>query len=182
MAAARWSPVTMFSCALGLAWMWYSGQGVAEHAVTSGVLITVVAFMLGEGYTVFYCPGDCVNDYYITYIVRLSIGFFDICFWPKASGWRAYWYVGYWSSTFHVQGGFLAKDKSIVATVRAGLCNFKFLECYIDYCCCYFPRLFLYLYVDDWRHNLPSSFFVSHFLIPCQWLMVVSVPVNGSFS
>ncbi|EYC15856.1 hypothetical protein Y032_0035g3003 [Ancylostoma ceylanicum] len=48
MAAARWSPVTMFSCALGLAWMWYSGQGVAEHAVTSGVLITVVAFMLAS--------------------------------------------------------------------------------------------------------------------------------------
>ncbi|WKX92332.1 hypothetical protein Q1695_010396 [Nippostrongylus brasiliensis] len=47
MAAARWSPVTMFSCALGLAWAWYSGDGEA-HAVTSGVIITVIAFILAS--------------------------------------------------------------------------------------------------------------------------------------
>ncbi|PIO64712.1 cation diffusion facilitator family transporter [Teladorsagia circumcincta] len=48
MAAARWSPVTMFSCALGLAWLWYSGQGLQEHIVTSGVIVTVVAFILAS--------------------------------------------------------------------------------------------------------------------------------------
>ncbi|KAK6009624.1 cation diffusion facilitator family transporter, partial [Ostertagia ostertagi] len=42
MAAARWSPGTMFSCALGLAWLWYAGQGLQEHIVTSGVIITLV--------------------------------------------------------------------------------------------------------------------------------------------
>ncbi|KAK6011725.1 cation efflux family protein, partial [Ostertagia ostertagi] len=48
MAAARWSPVTMFSCALGLAWLWYAGQGLQEHIVTSGVIITVIAFILAS--------------------------------------------------------------------------------------------------------------------------------------
>nr|CDJ94129.1 Cation efflux protein domain containing protein [Haemonchus contortus] len=48
MAAARWSPVTMFSCALGLAWVWYAGQGLEDHHVTSGVIITVVAFVLAS--------------------------------------------------------------------------------------------------------------------------------------
>ena len=60
MASARWSPVTMFSCALGLAYMWYrwayfkfyvnfsSSQNKAEHAITSGVLVTVVSFILGK--------------------------------------------------------------------------------------------------------------------------------------
>ncbi|CAJ0574029.1 unnamed protein product, partial [Mesorhabditis spiculigera] len=45
MAAARWSPVTMFTCALALAYAWYSGQ--ATHAVTGGVIVTFVAFVLG---------------------------------------------------------------------------------------------------------------------------------------
>ncbi|VDO08853.1 unnamed protein product [Haemonchus placei] len=48
MAAARWSPVTMFSCALGLAWVWYAGQGLEDHHVTSGVIITVIAFVLAS--------------------------------------------------------------------------------------------------------------------------------------
>ncbi|CAJ0944393.1 unnamed protein product, partial [Mesorhabditis belari] len=46
MAAARWSPVTMFSCALTLALIWYSGR--ATHAVTGGVIVTFFAFMLGS--------------------------------------------------------------------------------------------------------------------------------------
>ncbi|VDO61431.1 unnamed protein product [Heligmosomoides polygyrus] len=48
MAAARWSPVTMFTCALSLAYVWYSGQGLEEHSVTSGVIITVAAFILAS--------------------------------------------------------------------------------------------------------------------------------------
>ncbi|VDO19829.1 unnamed protein product [Heligmosomoides polygyrus] len=43
MASARWSPVTMFTCALSLTYVCYSGQGLEEHSVTSGVIITVSA-------------------------------------------------------------------------------------------------------------------------------------------
>ncbi|VDM56866.1 unnamed protein product [Angiostrongylus costaricensis] len=48
MAAARWSPITMFTCALSLAWLWYSGQGLEEHFITSGVIVSVVVFILAS--------------------------------------------------------------------------------------------------------------------------------------
>ncbi|VDP46059.1 unnamed protein product [Heligmosomoides polygyrus] len=47
MASARWSPVTMFTCALSLTYVCHSGQGLEEHSVTSGVIITVSASILG---------------------------------------------------------------------------------------------------------------------------------------
>ncbi|KJH40880.1 hypothetical protein DICVIV_13160 [Dictyocaulus viviparus] len=48
MAAARWSPITMFICSLCFAWLWYEGQGLKDHSVSSGVIITVAAFILAS--------------------------------------------------------------------------------------------------------------------------------------
>ncbi|CAD21657.2 Proton-coupled zinc antiporter SLC30A5 [Caenorhabditis elegans] len=48
MAAARWSSVTMFSCAFGLAYLWYGSQNLGDHALTGGVSITVVCFILAS--------------------------------------------------------------------------------------------------------------------------------------
>ncbi|PAV66759.1 hypothetical protein WR25_10493 isoform E [Diploscapter pachys] len=43
LAAARWSPVTMFSCAITLAYLWYGP--LATHALTSGVVLALVFFI-----------------------------------------------------------------------------------------------------------------------------------------
>ncbi|CAO4363664.1 unnamed protein product [Caenorhabditis nigoni] len=48
MAAARWSSVTMFSCAFGLAYLWYGHQNLGDHALTGGVSITVACFILAS--------------------------------------------------------------------------------------------------------------------------------------
>ncbi|VDP22639.1 unnamed protein product [Heligmosomoides polygyrus] len=48
MASPRWSPVTMFTCALSLTYVCYSGQGLEEHSVTSGIIITVSASILAS--------------------------------------------------------------------------------------------------------------------------------------
>uniref|UniRef100_A0A1I7UT16 Proton-coupled zinc antiporter SLC30A5 n=1 Tax=Caenorhabditis tropicalis TaxID=1561998 RepID=A0A1I7UT16_9PELO len=48
MAAARWSSVTMFACAFGLSYMWYGGQNLDDHALTGGVFITVICFILAS--------------------------------------------------------------------------------------------------------------------------------------
>ncbi|CAD6184368.1 unnamed protein product [Caenorhabditis auriculariae] len=48
MAAARWSPVTMFTCSLFLAYLWYGAQNLTEHSLTGGVVITVVAFVFAS--------------------------------------------------------------------------------------------------------------------------------------
>ncbi|KAF1769656.1 hypothetical protein GCK72_001473 [Caenorhabditis remanei] len=48
MAAARWSSVTMFACAFGLAYLWYGHQNLGDHALTGGVSITVVCFILAS--------------------------------------------------------------------------------------------------------------------------------------
>ncbi|CAB3407130.1 unnamed protein product [Caenorhabditis bovis] len=42
-AAARWSPVTMFTCALGLAYAWY---GTDTHALTAGVVVSFFCFVI----------------------------------------------------------------------------------------------------------------------------------------
>lgn len=55
LAAARWSPLTMISCALTLAYLWYSGTTLVghPHALTGGVVIAAIAFILGA---FFYVP------------------------------------------------------------------------------------------------------------------------------
>uniref|UniRef100_A0A1I7YXP8 Proton-coupled zinc antiporter SLC30A5 n=1 Tax=Steinernema glaseri TaxID=37863 RepID=A0A1I7YXP8_9BILA len=51
MAAARWSPITMFWCALTLAWMWYQPSVdavVVSHALSGGVVVTVISFTIAS--------------------------------------------------------------------------------------------------------------------------------------
>uniref|UniRef100_A0A8R1E535 Proton-coupled zinc antiporter SLC30A5 n=1 Tax=Caenorhabditis japonica TaxID=281687 RepID=A0A8R1E535_CAEJA len=43
--SARWSSITMFSCAFALAYLWYGDQN--RHALTGGVAITVICFIIG---------------------------------------------------------------------------------------------------------------------------------------
>lgn len=49
MAAARWCPVIMFSCAFFLAWMWYTPDHheIGSHALSSGVVLTLCCFTIG---------------------------------------------------------------------------------------------------------------------------------------
>ncbi|CAI2292518.1 unnamed protein product [Caenorhabditis sp. 36 PRJEB53466] len=47
-AAARWSSVTMFSCAFGLAYIWYSSQNLPDHSLTGGVAITTFCFIFAS--------------------------------------------------------------------------------------------------------------------------------------
>lgn len=47
MAAARWSPITMFSCALILAWLSDSSSTtmlIGQHGLSAGVIITLICF------------------------------------------------------------------------------------------------------------------------------------------
>lgn len=50
MAAARWSPVIMFSCAFFLAWMWYTPDHheIGTHALSSGVVLTLCCFVIAS--------------------------------------------------------------------------------------------------------------------------------------
>ncbi|TKR92830.1 hypothetical protein L596_007402 [Steinernema carpocapsae] len=51
MAVARWSPITMFWCALTLAWLWYEptvDSIVGSHALSGGVVVTVIAFSIAS--------------------------------------------------------------------------------------------------------------------------------------
>lgn len=48
MAAARWSSVTMFACSFGLAYLWYGHQNLGDHALTGGVSITMICFVLAS--------------------------------------------------------------------------------------------------------------------------------------
>lgn len=46
MGSARWSPVTMFSCSLLLASIYYPPGD--NHPLTGGVLFTLAAFTIGK--------------------------------------------------------------------------------------------------------------------------------------
>ncbi|VDD87358.1 unnamed protein product [Enterobius vermicularis] len=50
MAAARWCPVIMFSCAFFLAWMWYTPDHheIGSHALSSGVVLTLCCFTIAS--------------------------------------------------------------------------------------------------------------------------------------
>lgn len=50
MASARWSPMIMFTCALGLAWMWYTPDphAVGSHALSGGVIVTLICFVIAS--------------------------------------------------------------------------------------------------------------------------------------
>ncbi|KAK0426008.1 hypothetical protein QR680_009500 [Steinernema hermaphroditum] len=51
MAQARWSPITMFLCALILAWLWYQPSVdtvIGSHALSGGVVVTVISFSIAS--------------------------------------------------------------------------------------------------------------------------------------
>lgn len=49
-AAARWSPMIMFTCAFGLASMWYTPDHhiAGSHAISGGVLLTLICFVIAS--------------------------------------------------------------------------------------------------------------------------------------
>lgn len=102
-AAARWSSITMFLCAFGLAYLWYGHGTLGDHALTGGVAITVICFILGEK----------------PYKWQENNSKFSICF-PyelkstKTSRRTFCWNLEYRASSFHVWRSFPSKDIKVV--------------------------------------------------------------------
>lgn len=83
MAVARWSPIAMFTSSLIISWLWYEsfiGLLAGGHAISGGVIITVICFCAGLFINIefefFFFNNQLKKNF--EYIVRFSFFYANI--------------------------------------------------------------------------------------------------------